>query len=89
MNHPSLRVTQAFADAYGEIASEREVRHITRALVGIQTFPNMGSSMPRASLVSRYGEGIRTLVAGSHVIVYQVEEDTITLLALVPGKLIL
>lgn len=84
-----LRTTAAFDDAYAEVKSDAEAKRIRAAVRALCTFPNSGSAMPRASLVARYGEGIRTYAGGSHVIVYRVEGDAITLLALVPGRLVL
>lgn len=48
----------------------------------------MGSAMPGKSLIQRYGKGIRTLPAGSYVIVYEHRDTTLMLVALVPAKLV-
>lgn len=88
MSELAIVYTDAFADAYRQIASENTRRRIRTGVNSIATFPDMGAAMPRESLVNRYGTNIRTLPAGVYVIVYEHVGQQLTLIALVPGKLI-
>lgn len=88
MSKTPITYTDTFADEYQAITSNVARKRIRQAVDSIATFPDMGAAMPRRSLAQRYGEDIRTLPAGTYVIVYRHQDAHLVLLALVPGKLI-
>lgn len=88
MSTAAITYTDAFADAYREITSRPARNRIRSVIETIMTFPDIGAARPRKSLIERYGKQIRTIPAGTYVIVYEHRDATLVLIALVPGKLI-
>lgn len=89
MSKLAITFTDAFADEYQSIASKNTRKRIRQAVEAIITFPDMVAAMPRRSLVQRYGADIRTLPAGSYVVVYRHHDGKLILVALVSGKLVI
>lgn len=87
MSASNIIYTDSFASTYREITSTSTKKRVRRAIESIATFPDMESAIPTKSLVQRYGKDIRTLPAGSYVIVYEHRNTALILVALAPAKL--
>ncbi len=80
--------TNLFAEQLHEVFSKTAYQKIRRRILTLAQFPSIGSPIPRASLVERFGSGIRISPVAGFVIIYRENDDSIELLALVFGPTI-
>lgn len=80
----SVRYTDTFIDGIASIHSEPLLEQLDRRLVAIESFPGLGSSDVRQSLIERYGAGNRKFPVPPFAIIYRYDEqaDLIGFLAL-------
>ena len=81
-------VSNLFYDALKEVKSKRTLDDIARKLELLASFPDMGRMATSASVTSRFGNGVRTLVCGNCVLVYRHSEEVVHVLALYPARLV-
>lgn len=81
---------QSFAADLAQIWSGRVLDELDRRLASIESFPLLGSSDVRPTLVERFGSGLRKFPIAGYVIVYRYSEreDRLEFLALPHSKAI-
>ncbi len=81
--------TNLFAEQLDEVFSKTAYQKIKRRILTLARFPAIGSPTPRASLIDRFGSGIRISPVAGFVIIYRETDESIELLALVFGRTII
>ena len=80
----NIRYADTFIEGVADIYSDTVLATLDKRLEAIESFPELGSSNVRPSLIERYGTGIRKLPVPPFVIMYRYDKqsDTLDFLAL-------
>lgn len=83
-----LLYAERFMNDAGRVWSPKIQTRLTSVLSMLETFPESGSPVTRASLVDEFGEDIRTCPANPFLLVYEYDQkrDAVMLYALLPQR---
>lgn len=84
-----LQIAQEFIEELSKIYSDRLLNRIRHTLSFLGSFPGIGSTQVCPVLTKIYGEGIRKIPVSIFTIIYRVNNQTVEVLALVPGPKVL
>lgn len=88
MSRARVVTTELFHEDLARVPSKRVLKQAAQALVNLAAFPDMGRVAQSPTLTSRFGEGVRTLVCGTYLLVYRHTEDVVQVLALYPARVV-
>ena len=84
----SVVTTKLFHEDLTRVSSKRVLKQVAQALINLASFPDMGRVAQSPSITGRFGEGVRTLVCSSYLLVYRHTEDAVEALALYPARIV-
>ncbi len=87
---PEIHYADRFVDHVAAVYSDRVLEELAKAVDAIVSFPEIGSSNVRQSLVERFGAGIRKMPVGPFVIIYRYQKgaDLLEFIAMPYGALV-